>query len=274
MTMTDPLSRDEEFCRKLTHGSLCTGIGGIDLGFERAGFVTKFQVEIDEFCLAVLAKHWPSTTRYRDIRDCCGGMLRTDTDDLRCAECGRLYWLPYVDVLSAGFPCQPESLAGKRLGKNDERYLWPEVGRIIRDLRPRFALLENVPGILSGGNFGSILGDLAEVGYDCEWTCLAASSFGAEHKRERVFVVAYPNEARSQIWRSRGEDAANEGIFGAGLGFAFGTQTPGLERRGETRWRGDVHGIPRRVDRVKALGNAVVPQIAEWIGKRIIEVSK
>jgi DNA (cytosine-5)-methyltransferase 1 len=195
-----------------------------------------------------------------------------DTDDQRCAECGRIFWLPYVDVLSAGFPCQPESLAGKRLAEADERYLWPEVGRIIRELRPRFALLENVPGILSSRTFAIVLGDLAEIGYDCEWECLSAVSFGAEHVRERVFVVAYPHETRSQIWGHYRKDKADEGVFGSGLGFALGTSAPGLERSGASRWRGDVHGIPRRVDRIKALGNAVIPQIAEWIGRRIVAV--
>lgn len=162
----------------LTYGSLCAGIGGIDLGLDRAGFECRWQVEIDPFCQRVLAKHWPDVPRHGDIREITGGELEQ------------------VDLICGGYPCQPFSQAGKRAGEDDPRHLWPEFARLLRVLRPRFVLLENVPGHLSLG-FGRVLGDLAGLGYDAEWTCLRAADFGASHLRKRVFVVAYAQHAGS-----------------------------------------------------------------------------
>jgi len=112
-------------------GSLFTGIGGIDLGLERAGWECKWQVEIDEFCQKILAKHWPNVPKFGDVRQIKEGQLE------------------HVDLIAGGFPCQPVSTAGKRKGREDERWLWPEMARIVRMVRPRFVLVENVPGILS-----------------------------------------------------------------------------------------------------------------------------
>ncbi len=156
-------------------GSLFSGIGGIDLGFERAGWTTVWQVEIDEWCRKVLAKHFPDAERFADVR-----------------ECGQHNLSP-VDCIAGGFPCQPVSLAGKRQGTADDRWLWPEFRRILGELRPRYALLENVPGLLSADNgwlFGGILGDLATLGFDAEWHSIPAAAVGAPHIRDRVFVVA------------------------------------------------------------------------------------
>jgi DNA (cytosine-5)-methyltransferase 1 len=234
---------------------LFAGIGGFDLGFERAGMRTVWQVEIDEYCRRVLAKHWPGVKRYDDIK----------TVDFR--EMQR------VDVVSGGFPCQDISLAGNREGLDGARSgLWFQMWECICVLQPRFVVVENVAGLLTLG-MGRVLGDLARIGYDVEWDCLPASVFGAEHERRRIFVVAYPHKTRSQIWRSPGANDANAGIFGQGARPSIGVAHEGLERRGESRWRRDVHGVPRRVDRIKALGNAIVPQIAEWIGRRIVETS-
>lgn len=238
----------------MTHGSLFAGIGGFDLGFERAGIRTIWQVEIDPYCRRVLAKHFPDAQRFDDVR-----------------TVGK-HNLPTADIISVGFPCQPSSLAGSRLGARDARWLWPECFRVICELRPRIAVLENPPGLLSLGMDG-VLGDLASIGYDCEWESIPARAFGAEHIRDRIWFIAYPNVSRPQIWSKARTNQPNEGIFGAGLGFAFGTSHEGLECCGASRWGGDVHGIPARVDRIKGLGNAVVPQIAEWIGRRILEVS-
>lgn len=124
----------------LTVGSLFSGIGGLDLGLERAGMEVRWQVEIDPYCQRVLAKHWPNVTRYGDIK----------TIDWTEVE--------PIDLVCGGFPCQPVSLAGKRRAQDDPRWLWPEFARCLRVLRPRFALLENVPGILTAG-FGSVLAD-------------------------------------------------------------------------------------------------------------------
>ncbi len=156
-------------------GSLFSGIGGIDLAFERAGFKVAFQVEIDEFCQKVLQRHWPDVPRYGDIR----------------AVTGRD--LPAVDVLAGGFPCQPVSVAGRRKAQADERWLWPEFARLIGDLRPRFVFLENVPGILTAGG-ADVVTDLAALGYDAQWGIVAASDVGAPHRRERWWCVAYTHE--------------------------------------------------------------------------------
>ncbi len=158
----------------MTFGSLFSGIGGLDLGLERAGMECKWQVEQDEFCRKVLTKHWPYVPKYVDVRF--------------------IKELAYVDLICGSFPCQPVSVAGKQAGTDDDRWLWPEFARIIRLVRPRCALIENVPGLLTANNGGAmaeILGDLAALGYDAEWDCVSAESVGAPHLRWRVFVVAY-----------------------------------------------------------------------------------
>jgi DNA (cytosine-5)-methyltransferase 1 len=161
----------------LTVGSLFAGIGGFDLAAERVGWEIKWQVEIDDYCTKVLEKHWPHVRRYRDIRE------------------SREY--ESVAVLCGGFPCQPVSVAGKRRGHKDARWLWPEFSRLIGELRPRYVVVENVPGLFTAG-FGTVIGDLAALGYDAEWECLPASAFGAPHRRERVWIVAYSNSQRRE----------------------------------------------------------------------------
>lgn len=277
--------------RKLTVGSLFSGIGGFDLGLERAGMEIRFQVEIDPFCRKVLEKHWPAVRRYEDVRTIGADLER-------------------VDVLCGGFPCQPHSLAGRRGASSDERDLWPEFARLIRTLRPRWIVAENVSGLLSseaGRFFGRVLGDLAESGYDVEWDCLPASAFGAPHRRDRVWLVGqrvrshgalHPDSngeqpaAQSQSQGCAWIESAPEGFrpvlsnsSRARLAVAW-SQSDGTNRR-QTRgvftpndwWaiEPDVgrvaHGVPARVDRLKGLGNAIVPQIAEWIGRRLMEVA-
>ncbi len=234
-------------------GSLFSGIGGLDLGLERAGMQVRWQIENDSYCQRVLAKHWPDVPRYGDIKEVDPAILEP------------------VELICGGFPCQPVSLAGKRLAQNDERWLWPEFARIIRVLRPRFVLLENVPGLLSAG-MGDVLGDLAALGYDAEWSVLSACAMGAPHTRERVFVLAYPScadESRqvplrpltSQWWAESGR----------GCGYARGQEwwisEPQVDRMAD--------GIPRSLvfDPLGALGNALVPQVAQFIGERIMEVA-
>ncbi len=153
-------------------GSLFSGIGGFDLGLERAGMECAWQVEIDEYCLKVLAKHWPSVSRYTDVR-----------------ECGRDNLEP-VDLICGGFPCQPYSVAGKRRGAADDRNLWPEFLRIVRELRPAWIVGENVPGIVPM-YLDTVLSDLEGEAYTC-WTFnIPACAFDAPHRRERIFVVGY-----------------------------------------------------------------------------------
>ena len=155
-------------------GSLFSGIGGLELGLERAGMQVVWQVEFDPFCQQVLAKHWPEVKRYGDIRE-----LRGDE-------------LERVDLICGGFPCQPHSVAGKRKASDDDRDLWPEMLRIIRAVKSRWVVAENVPGLLSsevGRFFGGVLRDLAESGYSVGRDCIPASAVGAPHRRERVFII-------------------------------------------------------------------------------------
>ena len=163
---------------KPTVGSLFAGIGGFDLGFERAGFETAWQVEIDPWCRKVLAKHFPSAERFEDVRTVGKHNLRA------------------VDIICGGFPCQDISNAGLRAGIDGERSgLWSEYARIIGELRPRFVLVENVAALLGRG-LGRVLGDLAALGYDAEWEIISAADVGAPHLRERVWVLAYTQGER------------------------------------------------------------------------------
>jgi DNA (cytosine-5)-methyltransferase 1 len=190
----------------MTFGSLFAGIGGFDLGFERAGLRCKWQVEIDPFCRRVLAKHWPAVHRHDDVRTFPDG----DPEAFK------------VDVICGGFPCQDISLAGRRAGLKGERSgLWSEFARIIRVLRPQFVVVENVPGLLAPEKeeeqaaIGCVVGELAECGYDAEWACLPASAFGSTQQRFRVFIVAYSQGQRDGFrvlpkgWGQEGEGAGH-----------------------------------------------------------------
>jgi DNA (cytosine-5)-methyltransferase 1 len=237
----------------MTFGSLFSGIGGIDLGLERAGMECKWQVEIDPYCQKVLAKHWPHVRRYDDVKAVGGRNLAP------------------VDLIAGGFPCQDVSVAGKRAGlkEGNRSGLWFEYHRIICELRPRYVFVENVPGLLVDG-MGIVLGDLAQSGYDAEWEVLSACSLGAPHTRERVWIVAYPKrEGLQGFWglekggskalRSNGEP----GVFTEG-----GCLSKWWDH--EPRVGRVADGVPKWAHRVKSLGNAVVPQCAEYIGRRIM----
>lgn len=173
-------------------------------------------------------------------------------------------WVAPVDLICGGFPCQPVSHAGRRLGAADERWFWPEFLRIIREVRPRWALAENVPGLLSidaGRLFGGMLRDLAENGYDAEWDCIPAAALGAPHIRDRVFVVAHAvsDEQKSPF--------AGIGLFGQGCRREF---TDAGWWAVEPNVGRVAHRVPSRLDRLRGLGNAVVPQVAEYIGRLIM----
>ena len=260
----------------LTVGSLFSGIGGFDLGLERAGMRVIWQSEIDPYASAVLRKHWPDVPNLGDIRE-----IRNP---------------PTVDVLCGGFPCQDISTAGKGAGIDGERSgLWREYVRIIGEIRPRFVFVENVAALLGRG-LGRVLGDLAALGYDAEWHCIPASAVGAHHERDRLWIVAHSDpvrelqpEGREQDergWNHHGaEDAADadgsrlqERFMHPGISRQAGCdddgQDPALDpwRTAESPLVRGVHGIPNRLDRIKALGNAIVPQIAEIIGRAIVRV--
>ena len=170
----------------LTVGSLFSGIGGLDLGLERAGMEVIWQSEIDPYACKVLSKHWPEVVNHGNIKE------------INWQEVER------PDVICGGYPCQPFSTAGKRRGEEDPRHLWPWVREAISQLRPRYAILENVRGHLSMGGL-SVIGELASIGYDAEWRVVSAASVGANHRRDRIVIVAYPNGRRQQECQSESE---------------------------------------------------------------------
>jgi DNA (cytosine-5)-methyltransferase 1 len=238
----------------LTFGSLFAGIGGMDLGLERAGMRCVWQVEIDPYARRVLEQHWPHVRRHDDVR------TFPPAGEWGC------------DLICGGFPCQDISRAGRMEGIDDGKSssLWTQFARVLRVVRPRFALVENVARLLVGG-IGTVLGDLAACGYDAEWDCVPAASVGARHFRDRVYVLAYrrPGDLDDP---GGGRRRAPEETYFAGRPFAElpggWPAEPGVGRV--------AHGLPRPLDRrrrrrVAALGNAVVPQVAEWIGRRIVE---
>ena len=315
----------------LTVGSLFSGIGGLDLGLERAGMEVIWQSEIDPYGCRVLKKHWPEVVNHGNIKE--------------------IKWGDVVrpDIICGGYPCQPFSTAGKRNGTDDPRHLWPWVREAISELRPKYAILENVRGHVSLG-LNVVLGEMASIGYDAEWQIVSAASVGAPHRRDRVIIVAYPTEQFSnerEYKRNSGEIAERQAVqkslrgsnsfrtkkvftrdrwlnalmanshsspreqqqerkvqkpntVGRSTEMAD-TQSIGLQSSGDlaniknqeprhgftgddcgTRTIGDwwatepdvgrvAHGVPSRVDRLRGLGNAVVPQVAELIGRMVLD---
>ena len=312
----------------MTHLSLFSGIGGLDLAAEWAGFTTVGQCEFADYPTKVLEKHWPDVPRWRDIR--------TLTKESFYERTGQRT----VDVISGGFPCQPFSVAGKQKGKNDDRYLWPEMLRVIRELRPRCVVGENVPGILKIAAW-QVVKDLERAGYHVVVFHYEAAAVGALHRRARVFFVGTVAKHNGSTTAEIGSriDKGNDGFTSrteaavqrAGLGSCTGGEEPVADtackriqghaaictakpaersrqmqsdaesgneavydamcsgRAGDARWgqlqeladgrcwaaEPDVgrvaHGVPARVDRLKCLGNAVVPQQAYPIFKALME---
>lgn len=297
--------------RTLRIGSLFSGIGGLELGVEWATEGrTVWNCEMDPFCRKVLARHWPEAKQYEDVKDIGAGVEP-------------------VDIITGGFPCQDLSIAGKQAGLSGERSgLWHEYARIIRELRPRFVFVENVPALrsfVSDGGLGRVLGDLAESGYDAEWDCVPAAAVGAPHVRDRIFILAWRRDvADSADGRGEAESQGPDGAAvlraraGAGDGVGDGDRAEGVRLAGggggEERERGEVlahrldhpfppppnspdwagylerhpeaqpgirrdaDGVPRGLDknrrkRLKALGNAVVPQAAAHAWKLLLERS-
>ena len=270
----------------LTVGSLFAGIGGFDLAAERVGFQVKWQVEIDDFATRVLEKHWPGVKRFRDVRD----VGRRNLDP--------------VDIICGGFPCQDISDAGLRAGIDGARSgLWREMARLCGELRPRYIVVENVAALLARG-MDRVLGDLATIGYDAEWECLPAFAFGAPHRRDRVFIVAYPQGDGMEAQRLSAEGQRDLSDVDRGdtvdvvehaerrrlQGGIFGCPKPPaafIEPRHRARFGRHVgaswhpepsvdlldDGLPADVAECisRGIGNAIVPQVAEWIFRRIKE---
>jgi DNA (cytosine-5)-methyltransferase 1 len=232
---------------------LFAGIGGIELGLQRAGMNVVGLVERDPWCREVLSRHWPDAHVHDDV---------TTTPEWWGAR-------EPVDVVAGGFPCQPFSRAGKQEGMDDERWMWPVMADVIRSVRPRYVVVENVSTLVRDGwAFGTVLADLHALGFDAEWSTLSANQFGAPHVRERVYLVAYPQgdygadeDEPGSPWPLELEPGGSGGEHGGGGWLP----EPGVGRV--------AHGVPRGLvyPALHALGNAVVPQVFEHIGSRIVE---
>ncbi len=256
---------------------LFSGIGGFSLGLERAGMQTIAFCEINTYCQKILKQHWPDIPVFKDIRD-------LSADDLP----------ENPELICGGYPCQPFSVAGKQRGKEDNRHLWPEYYRLIREIRPRWLIGENVAGHINMG-LDDVLSDLEREGYTWEAFVIPACAINAPHRRDRIWIVGNANGSGFQKKRSEQQAA---GFIKSG--YVADTQSqrvqrlrtsrqqepqthdekelslcPG-ERRFTTHWDAEpavgrvANGIPARVDRIKALGNAIVPQIPEIIGRAIL----
>lgn len=235
---------------------LFSGIGGFSLGLERTGgFQTVAFCEIEPFCRRVLAKHWPKVPIYEDVRELTAATLGRDGIA--------------VDVICGGFPCQDISSSGGKSGLDGEQSgLWSEYMRLIRDIRPEYAIMENVSDLLSRG-LGGVLGDLAQSRYDAEWHSVGASFVGLPQARERVWVIAYPHKGG----RGRGKEWHSEGpilVLGHDNDRLALGQCRARDARSWVRRAND--GLPNRSHRVGAVGNSVVPQITEIIGRAILSV--
>ena len=276
----------------MKHLDLFSGIGGFALAAQWSGIETVAFCEKDDFCRSVLRKHWPGKPVYRDIKELSGEQLQSDGIS--------------ADVLTGGFPCQPYSVAGDRRGKGDDRDLWPEMLRIIREMEPAWVVGENVRGII-GMELDQVLSDLEESDYSCESFVVPACAVDAPHRRDRLWIVGYTedngcdrgsegvgregtesqqDESQLEIWSQLsgpGSDVADTESERVQRHRAGGEQKPYThegqalslcrgERPRETYWSAEpdvgrvANGIPRRVDRLKGLGNAIVPQIAMQIG--------
>jgi DNA (cytosine-5)-methyltransferase 1 len=280
---------------------LFSGIGGFSLGLERAGMHTVAFCEIDPYCRAVLRKHWPNVPVHGDVRELTADVLGLAQgngwgarrpgrpDPAGTGECEPEQSLS-IDVICGGFPCQDISVAGKGAGIEGERSgLWSQYARVVGEVRPRYVIVENVAALLGRG-LDQVLGDLAALGFDAEWHCIPASAVGAPHRRDRIWIVAYATGddecgmaadqgGEGQRWHQSGNGGSHHVAHAGWL-------TPQRFRSsvgeiGEPDWwlsEPDVgrvaHGIPARVDRLRALGNAIVPQIAEIIGRAIMKADR
>jgi DNA (cytosine-5)-methyltransferase 1 len=318
---------------KLKILDLFSGIGGFSLGLEATGhFETAAFCEIDPYCKQVLKKHWPDVPIFDDIRQLKGTDIGT------------------IDIITGGYPCQPFSVAGKQKAEQDPRHLWPEYFRLIQELKPTWVIGENVSGHIKLG-LDSVLEDLASEGYSTRTFSISAASIGANHKRERIWTVAYSNDSRDRtsqhetnsnrekinegwqeqsfsepsrqsedvensrrtLWQRGQFSKENEDEIGKENANQFerssstskidvaNTDSKRLQRQRESSsqfnkkfttsksseerqkglggkwWESEprvgrvAHGIPKRVDRLKTLGNAVVPHIPYYIGQAIVE---
>ena len=256
--------------QELTHLSLFSGIGGLDLAAEWAGFQTVGQCEWAEYPRAVLEKHWPGIPRWSDIRTITGDDFREKTKVER------------PTVVSGGFPCQPHSLAGKRLASDDERDLWSELFRVYCETGARWLVAENVPGLLSSENgrfFGRVLRDLAERGCHVWWYCFPAHASGAPFWGERIAIVAKADRIGWDCMDSHKKKQPTFDYCGC-LAEAQARQiylrlhVERSERKTSGGAERNDDGLPGALDELKAYGNAVVPQQFYPIFRAIADVER
>ena len=276
---------------------LFAGIGGFTIGLERAGFETVAFCEIEPYAQKVLRKNWPGVPIYDDVRTITAERLASDGIG--------------VDVITGGFPCQDISVAGNQAGIQDgtRSGLWSECARLLGELRPRYAIFENVTNLLNGERgawFKRVLWDISAVGYDAEWHCIPASALGAHHHRDRIWIIAYPNDngslaakesrgvtSRGDNSEARQEQASqSEGLRATRIDEDVADTNSAQRSRGSlscriqaryanisgsSGWEAEpdldrvANGVPLRAHRLKCLGNAVVPPIPELIGRAIRE---
>ena len=232
---------------ELTHGSLFSGIGGFDLAAKRENIKTLWNCEINEFNKKILLKNFPETKQYQDI---------TELSNPK-----------HVDILSGGFPCQDISVANvKGVGINGSKSgLWSEYARIIGDIKPRYVIIENSPTLLVRG-FGRVLCDLSKIGYDAEWQCLQAQNFGFNHKRERLFIIAYPERYRRLFRVFDFNPSEFRKIYNSSSKkINLHSEIKKYERDGDSENIRADNGLPNRVDRIAGCGNAVIPVIAQYL---------
>ena len=274
----------------MRHVDLCSGIGGFALGFEMAGLSKPILFcEIDKWCQKILRQHWRDVPILEDVKKLANDPERT---------------VPDCEILTAGYPCQPFSTAGKRKGEKDDRHIWPYIMQIVTCKRPTWCVFENVSGHISLG-LDKVLSDLEAEDYSARPFVIPACGVDAPHRRDRVWIVA--NSNRSSDRRTSRQDEETDGEVSkrnysgvadqssqvcTSLANTNSQRPQGDVRQGKTTKKGQsqgyspecswwatepdvgrmAHGIPNRVDRIKGLGNAIVPQIAEQIGRVIKEI--
>jgi len=266
-----PLRQTHVMPSCLSHGSLFSGIGGFDLAAQWMGWNNIFQCEKDEWCRKVLAKNFPNTKRFEDIK-----------------EFNAKEYNGTIDVISGGFPCQPFSTAGLQKNEADERFLWDEMHRVICQIKPTWVVCENVVGLLTIDNSKTIqriYDDLESEGYWIEMFVIPAFGVGAWHKRERLWIVANSDSGRllkqNNVYQQQGRADV---FWSSKIGQTIRWQE--LETECDYSYKGRVeepncqsficgtsNGLPNRMDRLKGLGNAIVPQVAYEIFSAIGAVS-
>jgi len=287
----------------LRHLDLFSGLGGFSLGLEATGgFETVAFCDIEKFSRKVLKKHWPNVKQYKDIKELTYEQIKEDT-------------LAPIDIVTGGYPCQPFSIAGSQRGEKDTRHLWPDMFRIVKECKPTWVIGENVSGHIKLG-LDTVLQDLESEGYSVRAFSISASSIGANHQRERVWIVAHsnlentrqhgrriestwdtesigPRTSEETEWSSNSNKINGSSEGASVVGESSDTNSQGLQgRRSEQQLRKDeterptswdswwesepsvgrvANGIPHRVDRLKGLGNSLVPAIPYAIGRAILE---